>query len=90
MAKDEAGTIYILDCKRLRGSPQQVESAVRQTAELDTKAGAIWMEQEPGSAGVTVADHYARRVLNGFNFHAERSTGDKATNGRPLDEGLPG
>jgi hypothetical protein len=42
------------------------------------------MEQEPGSAGATVIDHYARRVLNGYNFRAERSTGDKATRAQPL------
>ena len=42
------------------------------------------MEQEPGSAGVTVADHYARHVLSGYTFHAERSTGDKATRAQPL------
>jgi hypothetical protein len=31
VGKAKDGTAYILDIKRLRGSPQQVESAVRQT-----------------------------------------------------------
>jgi predicted phage terminase large subunit-like protein len=84
LGKSDAGDIFILDIKRLRGTPQKVEAAVRQTAEMDGKDVAIWMEQEPGSSGVTVADHYIRRVLNGFNFRAERSTGDKATRAMPL------
>jgi predicted phage terminase large subunit-like protein len=84
MGKDEQGTVYLLDVKRLRGSPKQVEAAVRRMAELDGKAVPVWMEQEPGSAGTALADHYARQVLFGFNFHAERSTGDKATRAQPL------
>ncbi len=84
LGKAEDGTVHVLDVKRLRGSPQTVEAAVRQTAELDGRATPIWMEQEPGSAGVALADHYARRVLSGFTFRAERSTGDKATRAQPL------
>jgi predicted phage terminase large subunit-like protein len=82
--KGEDGTVYVLDIKRLRGSPQAVESAVRTTAEWDGKAIPIWMEQEPGSSGATVVDHYARRVLMGWNFRAERSTGEKSTRAQPL------
>jgi predicted phage terminase large subunit-like protein len=84
LGKDEAGDIHILNIVRLRGSPQQVEAAVRSTAELDGKDTAIWMEEEGGSSGKTVIDHYVRRVLAGFNFRAERSTGDKATRAMPL------
>jgi predicted phage terminase large subunit-like protein len=75
---------YILHIRRFRLSPQGVEQAVRETAELDGKDVAIEMEQEPGSAGAIVVDHYARSVLRGFNFHAERSTGDKATRAQPF------
>jgi predicted phage terminase large subunit-like protein len=84
MGKDADGIAYIGDVKRLRGSPQQVEAAIRQTALLDGTDTPIWMEQEPGSAGATVIDHYARHVLSGYSFHAERSTGDKATRAQPL------
>ena len=55
---DDGGTYYVLDVRRLRGTPQQVQALVRQTAEEDGRPVAIWMEQEPGSAGVTVIDHY--------------------------------
>ncbi len=77
-------TTVVIDVQRLRGTASQVEAAVEETAEADGSGTAIWMEQEPGSAGLTVADHYARRVLRGFNFHAERASGDKATRAQPL------
>ena len=90
LGKAPDGTTYVLDVKRLRGSPHQVEQAVRQVAELDGRGTATWMEQEPGSAGAAVVDHYARRVLAGFNFRAERSTGDKATRAQPLAAAVDG
>jgi predicted phage terminase large subunit-like protein len=83
LGRAENGDIFITDLKRLRGSPQQVEATIRQTAEMDGKAVAIWMEEEGGSSGKIVADHYAR-LLIGYNFHAERSTGDKTTRAMPL------
>jgi predicted phage terminase large subunit-like protein len=84
LGKDKDGTAYIMDVKRLRDTPQKVEQAVRQTAELDGRAVAVWMEQEGGSSGKIAIDHFARRVLNGFNFRAERSTGPKAVRAQPL------
>jgi predicted phage terminase large subunit-like protein len=67
----------IVDIKRLRGTPLQVEQLIQQTAILDGKDTAIWMEQEPGSSGLTVIDYYARKILSGYNYHGERSTGTK-------------
>ncbi len=81
-AKDR--TIYVLDVRRLRGTPQQVQALVRQTAEEDGRGTAIWMEQEPGSAGVALIDHYRRHVLQGFNFRGVRSTGSKTDRAQPL------
>jgi phage terminase large subunit-like protein len=61
-----------------------VQAAVRATAEQDGRAVPIWMEQEPGSAGVAVIDHYLRHVLAGWRFKGERSTGSKAERAQPL------
>jgi phage terminase large subunit-like protein len=69
------GTHFILDVRRLRGTPQQVEQAIRATAAQDGRATTIRMEQEPGSSGVSIIDHYLRHVLAGYNFRGERSTG---------------
>jgi predicted phage terminase large subunit-like protein len=83
VGKDSDGTYYVLDVRRLRGTPQQVQSLVRRTAEGDGRKVAIWMEQEPGSAGVAVIDYY-RRLLAGFRFQGERSTGSKTDRALPL------
>jgi predicted phage terminase large subunit-like protein len=83
MGRTEQGQYVILDVRRVRATPKQVELLIRQTAELDGIPVPIWMEQEPGSSGVAVIYHY-RDVLAGFIFHAERSTGDKATRAAPL------
>jgi predicted phage terminase large subunit-like protein len=83
LGKDNDGNVFVLDVRRLRGSPQQVEQAVRQTAELDGKGTAIWMEEEGGSSGKIVADHYSRLLL-GWNFRSERSTGSKGDRAQPF------
>jgi predicted phage terminase large subunit-like protein len=83
LGRDAAGAFYVLDVRRLRGTPQQVQALVRRTAEADGRGVPIWMEQEPGSAGVTVIDHYLR-LLAGFSFRGERSTGSKADRALPL------
>jgi predicted phage terminase large subunit-like protein len=83
MGKDHAGTHYVLDVRRLRGSPGEVEDLVCATAREDGRGTAIYCEQEPGSSGKTVIDHYLRR-LAGWNFHGVRSTGSKADRAQPL------
>lgn len=77
-------TLYILDMKRLRGTPQANESLIKQTAELDGKDVPVWMEQEPGSSGVNTIDHYRRQVLLGWDFHGIRSTGSKEVRANPV------
>jgi predicted phage terminase large subunit-like protein len=83
MGKAADRTLYVLDVRRLRGTPQQVEALVRQTAQADGRGTAIVMEQEPGSAGKVVTDHYLR-LLQGYTFHGKRSTGSKADRAQPL------
>jgi predicted phage terminase large subunit-like protein len=83
MGKAQDRTLYVLDMRRLRGTPQQVEALVRQTAQADGRGTAIVMEQEPGSAGKVVTDHYLR-LLQGYTFHGKRSTGSKADRAQPL------
>ncbi|OQA53256.1 MAG: Terminase-like family protein [Euryarchaeota archaeon ADurb.Bin294] len=42
------------------------------------------MEQEPGSAGVDVIDHYSREVLRGYTFKGHKSTGSKVDRANPF------
>ena len=77
-------TLYIMDMRRLRGTPLANERLVRQTAELDGRHVAVRMEQEPGSSGVKAIDDYRRRVLMGFDFKGVPSTGSKEVRANPL------
>ena len=44
----------------------------------------VWIEQEPGSAGKIVVDHYVRSVLPGYALRAERSSGSKVVRADPV------
>ena len=83
LGKDAAGGLYVLDLRRLRGSPQQVQQVILSTAHADGRGVEIAMEQEPGSSGKIVCDHYLR-LLAGYNFHGQRSTGSKTDRALPL------
>ena len=76
------GTFYVLDVQHTRGTPKEIEALIKQTAILDNQRKdcrlvRIFMEQEPGSAGVDVIDHYTRTVLIGYPFKADKVTGPK-------------
>ena len=78
------GRVFVLDVKRCQERPAGVEALILQTAQLDGPEVMIRMEQEPGSAGVDVIDHYARRVLVGYNFKGVKSTGSKVSRAAAL------
>lgn len=84
MGKSRDGIYYVLDVQRTRSTPAGVQALVKQTAEIDSIHVPVWIEQEPGSSGVNVIDHYQRNVLAGWNFSGDRVTGDKATRAAPL------
>lgn len=81
--EDGRGTYYIEDVRRLRASPRQVQDFVRTTAEEDGLDVTIWMEEEGGSSGKIVTSDFLR-ILAGFDFHAEKSSGAKVERARPL------
>lgn len=78
------GVWYVEDLRSKRGRPKAVEDMVRQTAEDDGRRVRIRMEQEPGSSGVSLIDHYARAVLVGYDFKGDKKTGNKIELARPL------
>ena len=78
----EGGEYQIQDVQRFRLAPADVENRVRMQAQVDGKGVDIRMEQEGGSAGKIAIDHYARRVLQGYNFIGIPSSGSKAERAR--------
>ena len=80
----EDGIVYIMDVRRMRGSPGAVEKHIGLTAELDTPEVTVVMEQEPGASGVAMIDHYRRRILQSFPFYADKVSGSKEVRAGPL------
>lgn len=84
MGRADDGRLFIIDVRRVRTTPASVERLIRATAEQDGHDVPIVIEQEPGSSGVALIDHYRRHVLQGFVFEGERATGDKSTRAQAL------
>jgi len=60
----------IMNVKRKQLSSADVEKLVRTTAEADGRDVTILIEQEPGSSGKALVEHYQRNVLPDFNVVA--------------------
>jgi len=84
LIRESDGPVYVVDMRRARGRPSDVERLIRQTAMTDGREVDIYMEQEPGSSGVNMIDHYTRAVLDGFSFRGVRSTGPKEVRANPV------
>jgi predicted phage terminase large subunit-like protein len=88
MSEDvESGMYYMEDIRRFQKSPKKTEKAIKTVAELDNSIVAdvkILIEQEPGSSGKTVVDHYVQDVLKKFVADGRRVTGDKFVRAQPF------
>lgn len=71
------GRYWIEHIVRRRATPGEIEKLISHTAQVDGKDVPIRMEQEPGSSGVGIIDHYARNVLDGYDFSGHKTTGNK-------------
>lgn len=81
----ETNGIYdVADIRRVRKHPSEVEALVKHTAAMDGVKTDIYMEEEPGSAGKSLINHYARNVLRGYNFRGHKETGSKPLRARPF------
>lgn len=74
---------YVLDVRRIRGTPAAVEALIRQCAVLDGKGVPVWIEQEPGASGVNTV-HYYVQALAGWPVRGDRHTGSKIERANPL------
>lgn len=76
--------LLIRDVVRTRATSNEVAKLIRYTADKDGVQVPIVMEQEPGSAGKALIDHYRRNVLPGHTVIAKRATGSKLNRVTPL------
>lgn len=81
---EKDGIFYVADVVRMRGTPGEVERAIKFTAKRDGKDVAVGMEQEPGSSGITVISHFRRNVLPGYTVIGNRPTGSKELRANPF------
>jgi predicted phage terminase large subunit-like protein len=77
------GTFVIADVRRDRDTPLNIETLVKNTASFDGHSTFIYIEQDPGSAGVAEADNYIR-LLQGYAVFKTRPTKDKLTRALPV------
>ena len=76
------GTFYITNMQRLRSSPGMRDQAILEAANLDGTSCTVRMPQDPGQAGKSQAEHFAR-LLAGFSLRILSVSGDKKTRASP-------
>ena len=89
MAQLKDGRIVVEHVESLRGSPAQVELAIRNTAEQDGRHVRVALWQDPGQAGVVDIDNM-RKVLAGFRVEVVKASRDKVTYAGPLSSQAEG
>jgi predicted phage terminase large subunit-like protein len=83
----ETRHLYIVDCRRARLGPTEVEHFIAMTAQEDRdNFGHVYtrIEREPGSAGVAMETHYMQQVLQGYAAEFLPSSGKKEIRSLPF------
>lgn len=83
MSKTPNGFYYIEDVVRFRGSPNEVETAIINTARADGTGVTVGLSQDPGQAGKFQVEHLIRQ-LAGFMVKSATETGSKELRATPL------
>ncbi len=76
-------TFVVTDLKSLRDTPGQVETFIKNVASHDSVSTRIVSQQDPGSAGVSEAEHFIR-MLAGYDVHTMMTSKDKLTRAKPV------
>lgn len=83
LGRSTSGHWIVLDVVRFRGSPYDVENALRRTADSDGRSVIIGLPEDPGQAGRAQIAHYAR-LLAGYTVRASKESGSKLTRALPV------
>ena len=73
---DGSGNILVKDIVRGQWGPAEVERRVQETAKKDGVGVKVVIEQEPGSSGVALVNHYSRKLV-GRKVTGFKPTGNK-------------
>ncbi len=77
------GTFIVADLRSLRDTPGQVERMIKNTASFDTIGCRVMSQQDPGSAGVSEAEHF-KKMLLGYDVRTAVYSKDKITRAKPV------
>lgn len=77
------GAYVVLDVKRFRGTPDQVEQAIVSTAREDGRSTMIGLPKDPGQAGA-MQTLYLTRKLAGFRVDSSPESGAKEVRAMPV------
>lgn len=77
------GRVIIADLVHMRGSPDEVERALVNTASGDGRGVKVSIPQDPGQAGKFQAQYFTKK-LQGYRVHTSPESGDKVTRAEPL------
>ncbi|WP_202526215.1 phage terminase large subunit [Sneathiella litorea] len=83
LARDAGGVFYVEHVERLRGSPNEVERAIRNLAMSDGREAEIALPQDPGQAGKAQVQALVR-LLAGFRVKSQPVTGSKIVRAMPF------
>lgn len=77
------GRFLVADIRSAQDTPGRIEDLVKNVASHDGYQVRIMSQQDPGSAGVSEAEHFIR-MLAGFNVRVETMPRDKITRAKPV------
>lgn len=80
----ETGNTYLWGGAHEQYSPKKVEQLVKTHAEHDGEGISIWIEQEPGSAGLSLIKHYQTDVVPLHGVLGEKATGPIEVRAQPF------
>lgn len=83
MGRSRDGKYVIMNIRRGQWSSAERDRTIKSTAMRDGHGTHQWCEQEPGSAGKTVAENFVK-MLDGYTARFEPTRGDKIRNAEPL------
>jgi len=83
LGEGEDKQFYVIHMVRVKARPGKLEEIILNTAVHDGIETTIYLEQDPGQAGVADVDNYIK-LLRGFNVRANKVSVDKVTRAKPV------
>lgn len=83
LERDQMGRFMIADVVRVRGTPNQIEELITQTASSDGRNVHISLPEDPGQAGKAQIA-YLTRQLAGYHVSSSRESGTKVSRATPV------